>query len=336
MIRKFALALAALIAFTGVAGAANVQALPALDPPRPKLKAETVVTGDIVRVGDLVENAGIIANVPIFRSPDLGATGTVTAEAVVEAVREHQLIGLDTGGVQDVVVTRAARTIEPEAIESAVAAALSARYALGAAKDVALTFDRALSPLHVEPTAKGNPRVLRLGYEPSTGRFDATLEVPGRSAMQLTGQARAMVEVVTLARALSRGEIIKQADIVAERHARSDIGRDYITDRERVIGFAARNDLPGGRLLHTADLMKPELVRRNEPVTLVYEVPGIVLTVRGKAAEGGAEGDVIGVLNEQSKRVLKGVVVGPGRVVISNGVGRFAANVAPARGGAAR
>jgi flagella basal body P-ring formation protein FlgA len=336
MIRKFALALAALIAFTGAAGAAGAQALPTLDPPRPKLKAETVVTGDIVRIGDLVENAGIIAKVPIFRAPDLGSTGTVSAEAVVEAVREHQLIGLDTGGIQDVVVTRAARTIEPETIESAVAAALSSRYALGPAKDVALTFDRTLAPLQVEPTAKGKPRVLRLGYESSTGRFDVTLEIPGHTSLRLAGQARAMIEVMTLARSLTRGDIIKQADVVTERHARNEIGRDFITDRAQLVGLAARNDLSAGRLLRHADLMKPDLVRRNEAVTLVYEVPGITLTVRGRATEGGAEGDVVSVLNEQSKRVLKGVVTGPGRVVISPRATQLADNVAAGGERAAR
>ena len=75
--------------------------------------------------------------------------------------------------------------------------------------------------------------------------------------------------------------------------------------------------------------MKPELVQRNETVTLVYEVPGIVLTVRGKAVDGGAEGDVINVLNEQTKRTVQGVVVGPGRVIISTGSPRLAANIAP-------
>ena len=49
-------------------------------------------------------------------------------------------------------------------------------------------------------------------------------------------------------------------------------------------------------------------------MTLIYEVPGIVLTMRGKAAESGAEGDVISVLNEQSKRTVQGIIVGPGRV----------------------
>ena len=73
--------------------------------------------------------------------------------------------------------------------------------------------------------------------------------------------------------------------------------------------------------------MKPELVQRNETVTLVYQVPGIMLTVRGKATEGGAEGDVISVLNEQSKRTVQGVIVGPGRVVISTVARRLAANL---------
>ena len=64
-------------------------------------------------------------------------------------------------------------------------------------------------------------------------------------------------------------------------------------------------------------------------MTLIYEVPGIVLTIRGKAADSGAEGDVISVLNEQSKRTVQGTIVGPGRVLVSNGSPRLAANDAP-------
>ncbi len=81
MIRTFTLAIAALTAL----GAAQASAAPEQD--RPVLKAEAIVTGDVVRIGDLVEHAGIVANVPIFRAPDLGSTGTVPADAVIEAVR---------------------------------------------------------------------------------------------------------------------------------------------------------------------------------------------------------------------------------------------------------
>ncbi|MGA8966936.1 MAG: flagellar basal body P-ring formation protein FlgA, partial [Pseudolabrys sp.] len=88
---------------------------------RPALKSEAIVSGDIVRIGDLIENAGIVASVPIFRSPDLGYTGTISADAVLEAVRSHALIGVATGGIRDIVVTRASRTIPAKDVEDVIA-----------------------------------------------------------------------------------------------------------------------------------------------------------------------------------------------------------------------
>jgi flagella basal body P-ring formation protein FlgA len=52
-------------------------------------------------------------------------------------------------------------------------------------------------------------------------------------------------------------------------------------------------------------------------VTLIYQAAGIYLTVRGKATEAGTEGDVVSVLNLQSKRTVSGVVVGRGQVSVS-------------------
>ena len=43
----------------------------------PRLKELVTVSSEIVRIGDLVENAGIAADVPVFRAPDLGQTGAV-------------------------------------------------------------------------------------------------------------------------------------------------------------------------------------------------------------------------------------------------------------------
>src|ERR1019366_8609440 len=317
MIRKLIVAATALLALGAAAAAAP-------DQERPKLKPEATVTGHIVRIGDLVEHAGIVAKVPIFRAPDLGSTGTVSAEAVIEAVRNHALIGLDTGDLSEVVVTRASRVIPAKDIEERVAQALSAQYALGPRQDIVVNFDRELRTIQVESTTKGEPRVAYLNYDSRSGRFDGTL--------QLSGRAAATAEVVTLIRPLERGEVIKSTDVLIERRPRAEIGRDLVGKAEQAVGLAARAPMQPGRPLRVADLMKPELVQRNETVTLVYEVPGITLTVRGKAAEGGAEGDVISVLNEQSKRTVQGVVVGPGRVIISTGSPRLAANLPPSRG----
>jgi flagellar basal body P-ring formation protein FlgA len=325
MIRKLAIATAALLAL----GAAAAAAQPA--PEHPKLKAEAVITGGIVRIGDLVDHAGIIANVPIFRAPDLGVTGTVSAEAVIEAVRPFALVGLDTGDVAEVTVTRASRAIPAKIIEDRVAEALAAQYALGPVKDIVVHFERELRAIHVEPSAKGEPRVSYINYDSRSGRFDTTLDMPtgagSRGTLHLTGRAAATAEVVTLLRPVERGEVIKDGDVAVERRPRADVSRDLIKQADQAVGLAARAAMQPGRPLRTADLMKPEVVQRNETVTLIYKVPGIMLTVRGKATEGGAEGDVISVLNEQSKRTVQGVVAGPGRVVISASMPQLAANL---------
>jgi flagella basal body P-ring formation protein FlgA len=330
MIRCIA-TLASALAFASALGSALAQTAPAQD--RPVLRAETVVTGDLVRIGDLVENAGIIANIAIFRAPDLGTTGAVSADAVVEAVRAHALVGLDTAGLSEVIVVRASRTIAAKQIEDGVAAALSKQFNLGEPKNIAVAFERDMRAIQVEPSAKGEPRIARINYDARTTRFDATVEIPtgisGRGLLRLTGRAVPAVDVVTVTRTIERGAILKDGDIAIERRARAEIGRDIITDRDLAVGLAARAALQPGRPIRSADLMKPELVTRNDSVTLVYEVPGVMITARGKAIEGGAEGDIVNVLNEQSKRTVQGVVSGPGRVTVSSRVPRLAANLAP-------
>jgi flagellar basal body P-ring formation protein FlgA len=327
MTRTFIAAFATLIAFSA---SATAQVTAALDQERPRLKSEAVVTSDLVRIGDLVEHAGIVAEVPIFRAPDLGTSGMVSADAVVEAVRAHALIGLDTRGLRGVEVTRASRTIASKDIADRIKQALATQFELGEPADITLSFNDGLRPLQVEPNTEGEPQVRRITYDADSNRFEATLDIPtgpsARAPLRLAGRAVATVEVATVARTIERGAVLKDADVVFERRPRARVGRDIITDRTRVIGLAARNTLRPGRLLRADLLTKPEAIKRNEMVTLVYQVPGISLTVRGKAVESGAEGDTISVLNEQSKRKLQGIIVGPGRVVVYAGSPQLAAN----------
>src|SRR3954464_606529 len=101
----------ACLIFSALPAAAQEQAA------RPTLKAEAVVSNDIVRIGDLIENAGAVRDIPIFRAPDLGQSGAVPASRVVDAVRPHHILGLDTRGLAEIVVTRASRAITTKYFE---------------------------------------------------------------------------------------------------------------------------------------------------------------------------------------------------------------------------
>jgi flagellar basal body P-ring formation protein FlgA len=305
-ISAFALALAALFP-----GAAVAQA--------PTLRASVNVSGAVVRIGDLVDNAGAVADVPVFRSPDLGTRGVVSTDAIVAAIRPHQLIDIDTGGLAEVVVTRSSRAIPVPEISASIADALSGHNGLGDAQDISISFDRDVRPLQVEPAATGTLQVLNLAYDPRTARFDVTLDMPSsaelhRQPARFTGTAIETVAAVTVTHPVEHGEVLKESDLTTMRRPKAEgIAMSGIAE---AVGLAARSQLRPGQPLHTADLMKAQIVQRNDTVTIVYEAPGLVLTLRGQAQEPGALGDSIGVLNSESKRVVQGIVTAPGRVTV--------------------
>ena len=286
----------------------------------PTLKRAATVTAEIVRIGDLIDNAGPASNTPIFRSPDVGTTGSVSIHQVFQAVRPSHLYLIDTGGLSEVEVTRTGRTIEVADIEARIARAFAGRYGFGDAADLAVTLDAPARPVTVEASATGELALAAASVDPRSGRFDVSFELAGsrvmRRPLRLTGTVVETVVATVTTRALARGEAIKASDVASERRPKSALGADAVGSVDEAIGLAVRQAARSGQPLRRADLMKPEHVHRDDNLTLVYEVPGILLTTQGKALESGAEGDVINVLNVQTKRTIPGVVSGSNRVTI--------------------
>jgi flagella basal body P-ring formation protein FlgA len=292
----------------------------AAETPAPALKASAIVSGDVVRIGDLVENAGPVADVPIFRAPDLGTTGAVATDRIVDAIRPHQLIGIDTRGLAEVIVTRASRAISAQEISGGVAAALAGQYGFADAHNILVRFDGDVRSLQVEPTATGPLQVLALSFDPHTLRFDVTFDLPSSAALRgqaarYTGTAIETVDAVAVEHPVERGEMLKASDLTILRRPKDDSGA--LSDLDAVVGLAARHALRPDQPLTASDVMKPEVVARNDIVTIVYQAPGVTLTLRGQARDGGALGDTIGVLNVESKRVVQAVVSGPDRVTVA-------------------
>ena len=133
-----------------------------------------------------------------------------------------------------------------------------------------------------------------MNVDPRTGRFDIAFELPGstlsrRAGLRFTGTVTETVEAATLTRSLRPGEVIKASDVVIERRPKTELRGDGVA-AEQAVGMAAQAALRSGQALRADDLIKPQIVQRNEAVTITYEVPGIMLTVRGKALEAGAHG----------------------------------------------
>ncbi len=144
----------------------------------------------------------------------------------------------------------------------------------------------------------------------------ATRPTARATKLRFTGIAIETVEAAVLARSVERNEVLKSSDVITERRPKAEVGGDAAV-RNRAVGMQMRRQLRAGQALRVADLAKPDLVQRDDNVTLIYESTGLYLTMRGKALESGTEGDTVNVLNLQSKRNVYGVVVGRGQVSIS-------------------
>jgi flagella basal body P-ring formation protein FlgA len=296
----------------------------------PVLRANVTVDSELVRIGDLIDNAGSAGQVAIYRAPDLGTTGSLPTAQVIAVLQAHRVIGVDTRDIKAVSVTRLARTIQAREIESQVAQALEHRKGLGDAANLNLTFDRDLLDVRLEAFNTGAIQPVSSRYEPRNGRFEVTLEVGNEinstpTRLRFTGTVIETVDAAVLTRNVDRGEVLKSSDVISERRPKSEVGGDAAA-RGQAVGMQMRRQLRAGQALKIVDLGKPDLVQRDDNVTLIYETTGLYLTMRGKAIETGTEGDTISVLNLQSKRTVSGVVVGRGQVAISVATPRLQAS----------
>jgi flagellar basal body P-ring formation protein FlgA len=287
----------------------------------PVLRATVTVESDVVRIGDVIDNAGTSAQIAIYRAPDLGTTGSLPTAQVIAALQAHQVIGVDTRDIKAISVTRLSRNFEAKDIELAVAHMLEHRNGLGDAANLSLTFDRDIGDVRLEASSTGTLQPVSVRYEPRNGRFDVSFEIANENntpaaKLRFTGSAIETVEAAVLTRNVERNDVLKSSDVVTERRPKAEVGGDAAV-RNRAVGMQMRRQLRAGQAIKVADLAKPDLVQRDDNVTLIYESTGLYLTVRGKAIDGGTEGDVVSVLNLQSKRTVSGVVIGRGQVAIS-------------------
>ena len=288
----------------------------------PALRANVQVTGDLVRIGDIIDNAGNAAQIAIYRAPDLGTTGSLPVAQVLNTLRAHQVIGVDTRDLKEISVTRLARTLEGKDIELQIARALERRNGLGDAANLSMTFDRDPgdvrldAELHRRPAA--DDRALRQPQRPLRhhlrnrqrerhGADQAALHRHGDRDRRGRG-----------AGAQCRAQRSHQSPPTwwSSAGRRPKSARDAAS-RDRAVGMQARRQLRAGQAVRTADLAKPDLVQRDQNVTLIYETAGLYLTMRGKALENGTEGDTVSVMNLQSKRTVSGTVIGRGQVSIT-------------------
>ncbi len=158
--------------------------------------------------------------------------------------------------------------------------------------------------------------IKQVTYSKSSGRFVIRLPALNNAPSYIvTGYARTPVTFPVLINNVKRGDIIDQGNIEwIESDGKPP--RNYIENADNIIGMVARRPLNANNALRETDLQKPILIKKGAIITMLYETAGMTLSHRGLAETNGGLGDVITVKNPNTDKIIKAVIIAPGKVQI--------------------
>lgn len=129
-------------------------------------------------------------------------------------------------------------------------------------------------------------------------------------AVMLASPAVAVGDIVA-SRTLRVGTILEAADLRG-----TGVG-DQSASIAELVGQEVRRAIYAGRSVATRDLGPPTLIRRNEIVTMTYRTGGLGLRTQGRSLASGGLGEMVEVMNLDSRLMVRGRVVGPLQVEVS-------------------
>lgn len=285
----------------------------------PLLNPAVVVKGDIVRLGDLFGNLPPNkANLPAAYSPRPGERIVLDAERLVDITRAQGVSWVPHSRFDRTIVERAGRLIDRDQIAMLIAGELGKS---GVGKDDQIALDNDSLHFYVPAESTAPVQIRDLRYDSQNRRFSALLIADpsvADSVVPLTGHVVHVIEVPVPVHAINRDEIVRRSDLNLVKLAADRLDANVVADADQLVGQTAGHLLRPGEPVRTSDVHAPILVTKGSLVTMIYQTPYMVISLRGKAIQDGAKGETVRVMNLQSKRELDGVVASADTVVVQS------------------
>ncbi|WDR05422.1 flagellar basal body P-ring formation chaperone FlgA [Devosia rhodophyticola] len=284
----------------------------------PVLRAEVNVASQVVTVGDMFDDAGILAEAPLFRAPRPGTAGMVPLDAIKAAAARIGLESFDTAGVVNVRVMRKASVVDEQKLTQLIAANLKAKGILTTGMTAQTIFSQPITPINAEVV--GTPVTLvNLRYLPENGAFTAQFLISGIAVpLNVTGTIDLMIPAPHLAANLAAGTILSKQDIIMRPVPLKYAESTGFASLDQLVGKQLQRQSREGMLLKPADVAIAQLIARNQFVTIYFRKGPMTLTVKGQALGSAAPGEPVQVLNLMSNRVVSATATAPGAVEIAS------------------
>ncbi len=281
-----------------------------------ELRSDAVVTGSVVRLGDIAEirgeaNPGLVAEwelLPLFPAPAIGKSRTVRPQEL------SQLLAFSDERLADCRVLGAA-AVQIHSREEAAATTPAVSHA--AYRPATVAASNVAPASHAAVSVKTNTA--------------SPIAVAGNLPISTSET----VAVVAL-RKLDRGQKIRREDVALQQVSAEVAESGVINDLDAVVGREATQAINPDGLISAKMVQMPRLVRRGETVTIRSIAAGIRITTSGKALEDGSEGALIQVDLDETHERISARVVGVQQVEVYANGPRVASPKTPAAAPAQR
>lgn len=284
----------------------------------PALKADITVDAPVVTVGDMFDDAGTLAEQPLFRSPLPGTTGNVEVATIRTAAQRVGLTDFEVNGLASVRVSRSATMVDETLLTDLIVNDLRTRGILGKDMSARLVFAHPVPQTKVE-TSDAPATLSSLRYLPGNGSFSASFRLAGLDqTLDISGNVEISIEAPHLAAALPAGAVLRPEDIVMRPVPLQQVDAQGIATMGQLVGMALNRQSREGLALRASDVSTPLAVSKNDLVTIYYRQGPMTLTVKGQAVTGAAQGAPLQVLNLISRRVISANAIAPGAVEVTS------------------
>lgn len=287
-------------------------------------RADTTVTQPVVHLADIAEVQSPrvqddetviqLKKIAISKSPKAGEKLTIFGSEVLDKLKDEgvRLDRILYTLPREITVNRAFREVTMAEIERAVVSFIDQ-----AGENVSLKKVDLAQPIKVPASVDSikaismdPPQNGQAGIEFKAGDDDDTVRF----------QLRALVDewklVPVANRPLKKGSMINGDDVQLARINTAMAGRDVLEGISDVVGHAAAQDVGQGEAFRRNSVLVPPVITAGSKVSLIYRSGLLEATATGIALDSGPEGAEIQVRNEDSKRIVRGVVQGEGMVIV--------------------
>ncbi|AMM40562.1 flagellar basal body P-ring formation protein FlgA [Candidatus Desulfofervidus auxilii] len=127
----------------------------------------------------------------------------------------------------------------------------------------------------------------------------------GKSELvRVIGEVKVFKKVIYAKHFIRKHQVIKKEDIKLLKRDISHLPQNIITEIKEVIGKKATHSIYPGRIITKNFLESVSTVKRGDVVTVIVESDTLKITTKGIAKEKGQPGDVIKVINIDTKKVI--------------------------------